>query len=243
MKLMAAGILAGLLVGGCRTAVEERPDTTISEPSAIETPAAEAPTSDPDAPVASTSEPSVTPRDNTETTLEPGVDRNDSGNSSAGVGGPGEGVESIAGKDAMLTPEKTDQPSVYWVDSVNNQVAFNPEAIAVSRSSPADALTTAIETLLEGESATAIPTGTELLSLDMDGNDVYINLSERFTEGGGTTSMATRMGQIIYTTTAVQEDANIWLSVEGEQLEYIGGEGLYVEQPLTRERFAQDFNL
>lgn len=227
IKLVVAGAFAGLLVSGCNTAVRERPDTTVSEPPAIETPA-ETENSAPDAPVA-------------ETPAAPQETQEDAANSD-GVGGPGEGVESIAGKDAMLVPEKTDQPSVYWVDSVNNQVAFSPEAIAVNKSAPSDALTTAIETLLDGESATAIPTGTELLSLRTEGDDVYIDLSGRFTEGGGTTSMATRMGQLVYTTTAVREDANIWLSVDGEPLEYIGGEGLYVEQPLTREKFAQNFN-
>ncbi len=231
--LTAAGVLAAILAGGGGALLfTSQPNSVVQEPPAIETPAASEAPSDPIA-----SDPIATEKPETpDVAVAPGA--------GSGVGGPGEGVESIADKDPMILPETADTPSVYWVGADGNQVAFEAEKIALNRNeSPADSLTTAIETLLDGEASTAIPTGTELLSLKVEGDDVYIDLSGRFTEGGGTSSMAARMGQVIYTTNTVQPDAQIWLSVDGELLDMIGGEGLIVDQPLTEERFARDFNL
>lgn len=144
----------------------------------------------------------------------------------------------------MILPEKAASPSVYWVGAKGNRVEFEPETIAIKPdASPSDGLKTAIDKLLAGKESTAIPVGTQLLSLKVDGDEVYIDLSDKFSEGGGTASMVARIGQVIYTTTTVQPNAKIWLSVEGKRLEMIGGEGLMVEQPLTEERFAKDFNL
>lgn len=233
--LTAAGVLAAILAGGGGAFLfNSQPDSVVQEPPAIEAPAQETPAAPETIPGQIATE---TP-ETSDIAVAPG------GSSGDGVGGPGEGVESIADKEPMILPETADTPSVYWVGADGNQVAFEAEKIALSRDeAPTDSLTTAIETLLDGEESTAIPSGTELLSLKVEGEDVYIDLSGRFTEGGGTSSMAARMGQVIYTTNTVQPDAQIWLSVDGELLDMIGGEGLIVDQPLTEERFARDFNL
>ncbi len=55
--------------------------------------------------------------------------------------------------------------------------------------------------------------------------------------------MAGRLAQILYTATTLEPDAPVWLSVEGKPLEVLGGEGLLLEQPLSRDRFEKDFNL
>jgi spore germination protein GerM len=72
---------------------------------------------------------------------------------------------------------------------------------------------------------------------------IHVDLSQGFRTGGGTASMTGRVAQVLYTATSLDPDAPVWLSVEGKPIDSIGGEGLMLEQPLTRKRFKQDFSL
>jgi spore germination protein GerM len=70
---------------------------------------------------------------------------------------------------------------------------------------------------------------------------VKVDLSQEFTAGGGSSSMIARLGQIIYTASSVDPNQPVWLLVEGTPLTVLGGEGLMVEQPLTRAQYEADF--
>jgi spore germination protein GerM len=55
--------------------------------------------------------------------------------------------------------------------------------------------------------------------------------------------MTGRVAQILYTATSLQPTAKVWIDVEGKPLETLGGEGLELKQPLTRQGFEQNFTL
>jgi spore germination protein GerM len=87
----------------------------------------------------------------------------------------------------------------------------------------------------------AVPKGTKLLSLKTKKDGIHINLSKEFTTGGGSTSMQARLNQVVMQATAFDKNANVWISVEGQPLKELGGEGVEVEQPLTRDTLQDRF--
>lgn len=136
--------------------------------------------------------------------------------------------------------------ALYWVRPTGEDFELVPMEVLVQDTKDSEVvLATAFNRLLTGapESNTfsSIPQGTKLLNLAVKDDGVYLNLSREFTSGGGSASMISRVGQVIYTATSLQSDAKVWLYVEDEPLELLGGEGLEVPQPTTRENFLQEF--
>lgn len=166
--------------------------------------------------------------------------------------------------NTISSPELTTQPTaapspivpqtttaqVYWLQDAGQSLALVTSTVSVeSTNSTADVLEAAIAELLKGPAqsnaaiATTIPAGTQLRSLKVDATGIHVDVSEAFTEGGGSAAMTGRVAQILYTATSLDPKANVWLSVEGKPLEVLGGEGLVLEQPLTRQSFERDFDL
>ncbi|MBD2495612.1 GerMN domain-containing protein [Nostoc sp. FACHB-280] len=141
--------------------------------------------------------------------------------------------------------EKTAQ--VYWLKPKERNVALVPKSVEVAVTQPNQALERAFQALLEGPSdatdSTTIPKGTKLLGLKVEGDEVHVNLSNSFTSGGGSTSMVARVGQVVYTASSLNPKAKVYIDVDGKPLDVLGGEGVELEQPLTRESFDKNYPL
>jgi spore germination protein GerM len=147
---------------------------------------------------------------------------------------------------APIGTEKTLQ--VYWLKGSGSQIALTSTPVKLSSTGNTEpVLKAALEQLLAGPSSSAftttIPRGTELRSVSVQNDGIHINLSQAFMTGGGTTSMTGRVAQVLYTATSLNPNAKVWLSVEGKPLETLGGEGLLLDQPMTRKSFEQNFTL
>lgn len=147
-----------------------------------------------------------------------------------------------------IQPANEQTAQIYWLKDSGSQLELVPSQITVeSADQPAGVLETAFDQLLEGpansEVATTIPEETELRSLEVRSDGIHVDLSQEFTYGGGSASMTGRVAQVIYTATSLEPAAKVWISVEGEPLEVLGGEGLAISQPLTRQEFDRDFAL
>jgi spore germination protein GerM len=147
-------------------------------------------------------------------------------------------------------PANEQTPNVYWLKSNEKNVALVPQPVPVKVASvlPNQPLEAAFQSLLAGPPAeaagsTTIPKGTKLLGLKSKNDEVHVNLSEDFTSGGGSTSMMGRVGQVVYTATTLNPKAKVYIDVNGKPLDVLGGEGLELQQPLTRESFDKNYQL
>ncbi len=138
------------------------------------------------------------------------------------------------------------QPQSYWLLSENQQTRLVPFHIAVNSGSKQEALKAAFYNLLNNPQtrklSTRIPTGTKLLDLQVTKAGVYVNLSDEFSLAAGTTSTIYRIAQVIYTATSLDPEAKVYISIAGQLIDEnypLGGEGLVLTQPMTREQFLE----
>ncbi len=139
-------------------------------------------------------------------------------------------------------------PQIYQLEIVDNRIRLVSKFVYTDATSPKIALTQALKKLLAQspnfDPTTTIPQRTSLLAIDTRENGIYIDLSPEFTQGGGSSSMIYRVAQVLYTATSIDSQAPVFLSIAGKPLneDYpLGGEGLLLEYPLTRQKFDQEF--
>lgn len=160
---------------------------------------------------------------------------------------------------STTTPNPTESPisqpsetaqrgQVYWLDTSGDRLKLEARSLTVNKSlTDQQVLETAVNSLLvgpeKGENDTTIPQQTRLLNLKLDKEGIHLNLSSEFTTGGGSASMMGRLAQLLYTATSLDANGKVWLSIDGKTLELLGGEGLIIEQPMTREWFEENFEL
>ncbi|MBH8575026.1 GerMN domain-containing protein [Nostocaceae cyanobacterium CENA369] len=161
-------------------------------------------------------------------------------NSSQGITKPSPGP-------AVAQPNNEKTTNIYLLRPKEKTVELVPKPVQIAATQPDQVLEKAFQSLLEGPSqgtdSTTIPKGTKLLGLKVNNDEVHVNLSEDFTKGGGSTSMVGRVGQVVYTATTLNPNAKVYIDVNGKQLDVLGGEGVELEQPLTRESFKQNYPL
>ena len=150
------------------------------------------------------------------------------------------------GKNVPVPPQEQ-TANIYWLKDNGKNLELAPQPVKIAAAQPNQVLEKAFEKLLagptEGSESTTIPKSTKLLGLKVNNDEIHINLSEDFTNGGGSSSMTGRVGQIVYTATTVNPNAKVYIDVNGKQLDVLGGEGVELEQPLTRESFKKDYPL
>ena len=76
---------------------------------------------------------------------------------------------------------------------------------------------------------------TKLLGIKHSANRIVIDLSSDFQYGGGTDSVYSRMMQLIKTAISNAENKKVYLYLDGKQVNFIGGEGIMITQPLTEK--------
>jgi hypothetical protein len=105
--------------------------------------------------------------------------------------------------------------------------------------------TASMKALLAGPTAaerhaglgSAVPAGTRLLGLSIDGRVASVDLSGEFGSGGGSLSMNARIAQVVYTLTRFPSVRAVEFFVDGEPVAALGGEGVTLDGPQRRSRY------
>lgn len=115
----------------------------------------------------------------------------------------------------------------------------------VSRKAKHKTLYTALALLMKGPTDeekhqgvfTEIPENARLISVKRNEADdsIIINLTNGFGEGGGTQSIQARLEQIVRTAALYAGNKPVYLYLDGKKAQYLGGEGIYIEQPINRK--------
>ena len=147
-----------------------------------------------------------------------------------------------------VQPPAQQKAQIYWLKDTGSHLELVPKSIMIAAAQPDSVLKAAFNDLLSGPEGDAsvnstIPKGTKLRSVKIQQDGIHVDLSQEFTTGGGSAAMTGRVAQVIYTATTLQPNARVWIDVEGKPLDVLGGEGLELEQPMTRQSFTENFTL
>jgi spore germination protein GerM len=83
-----------------------------------------------------------------------------------------------------------------------------------------------------------VPSGTKLLSAKVQGSTAYLNFNEAFMYNHyGIEGYAGQLKQIVYTATAFPTVQDVQILIEGTKRDYLGGEGVFIGRPLSRNSF------
>jgi len=159
----------------------------------------------------------------------------------AGKGAP----ERPAAAKPEAAPVKSRQASLYFVRIDDDGIIVRQEvkrAVPSSDSPLADAMTALLKGPTEDELRrkllSLVPSGTRLLGAQVRGSTAFLNFSEAFMYNHyGIEGYAGQLKQVVYTATAFPTVQDVQILIEGERHDYLGGEGVYIGRPLSRNSF------
>ena len=77
-----------------------------------------------------------------------------------------------------------------------------------------------------------IPANVDLISVRNESKGLIVNLSSNFGNGGGSQSIENRVKQLSKTIKTYSPSKPIYLYINGKEVEYLGGDGVFIKQPL-----------
>jgi len=105
--------------------------------------------------------------------------------------------------------------------------------------------TAAVTALLDGPTSqergagftSAVPDDTRLLGIGIRDGVATVDLTSEYQSGGGALSMQTRLGQVVYTLTQFPTVKGVLFELDGQHVDVLGGEGVVVDEPVTRKDY------
>lgn len=107
-------------------------------------------------------------------------------------------------------------------------------------------LTDALSALLSGPSegeirsglVSLIPRGTKLKSVTVRGSTALVDLGDGFMYNRyGPEGYGAQLKQIVYTATSFPSVQDVQILIDGQRKDYLGGEGVFIGKPLSRNSF------
>ncbi len=156
---------------------------------------------------------------------------------------------------STTTPDGTDTPATTTTTVPGEQtfvdiflIKDSTHAVAVTRAVPAtpEVAGNAIRALIAGPTdqerdeslSSAIPADTLLLGIVIENNLATIDLGREFESGGGSFAMLGRLAQVVYTLTQFPTVNEVQFKLDGQPVTVFSGEGILLEDPVTRGDYA-----
>jgi spore germination protein GerM len=136
--------------------------------------------------------------------------------------------------------------NLYFI-RVTDDGKIHPHQVARRISYTDSPMTQTIETLISGPTIeelnmgllNLIPKGTELLSARVRNGTAYLNFNEAFRFNPmGVEGFLAQLQQIVFSSTEFDTVERVQILIDGSEREYLGGEGVYIGEPLSRESFG-----
>jgi hypothetical protein len=151
----------------------------------------------------------------------------------------------VSPASAPIAAARSRTASLYFVRIDDDGVIVRQEAkrqIPVSDSPLLDSLSALLKGPSEEEIRkkliSLVPQGSKLLSAQLRGSTAFLNFNEAFMYNHyGIEGYAGQLKQIVYTATAFPTVQDVQILIEGEKHDYLGGEGVYIGRPLSRNSF------
>jgi peptidoglycan hydrolase-like protein with peptidoglycan-binding domain len=139
------------------------------------------------------------------------------------------GAQASAARATHATPPRA---TVYFLQG--------EQLSAVRRAGSRAPLRTSVQALLRGPAAAewgrglrnAVPAGTRLLGVDLDGTVATVDVSRGFLSRSDTALAG--IAQLVYTATGVRGVGSVWIRIDGRPLAAIPGARLSLDRPLDR---------
>jgi len=168
-------------------------------------------------------------------------------------------IEKVPSSEEIITEEIIQKPeeenknipksyvSVYFIGQNNNkEEVYKVVKREYNAQTDGTKLNFSIRNLLEGPNAkekakgiySEVPQGTKLISLEEKPDKIVINLSGDFEQGGGTDGLYKRLYQLIKTSNK-NTALDVYLYINGKQVDVIGGEGIMINQPLSSKSLEE----
>jgi hypothetical protein len=106
--------------------------------------------------------------------------------------------------------------------------------------------TAAVNALLDGPTpdehasgfATEVPAGTKLLGIAIHNGVATVDFTSEYQSGGGSRSMQTRLGQVVYTLTQFPTVQKVRFRLDGSPVNVFSSEGIVIDHPVGRADYA-----
>jgi spore germination protein GerM len=106
--------------------------------------------------------------------------------------------------------------------------------------------TAALDALLAGPTSaerdsglvSAVPSGTRLLGITIRNGVATVDLTSEYQSGGGSLSMQTRLGQVVYTLTQFPTVQKVRFLLDGTPVNVFSSEGIVLDHPVARSDYV-----
>lgn len=167
--------------------------------------------------------------------------------SSSGTTQPGASSTTPPEPDAPTSTTLTTVPTderfldIYLIKDASYAVAVT-RAVPVAPAVATNAMLALIAGPTEDERdeglSSAIPADTLLLGIVIEDGLATIDLGREFESGGGSFGMLSRLAQVVYTLTQFPTVNSVQFHLDGEPVTVFSGEGILLEEPVTRGDYA-----